>query len=64
MEDFVHDYFSVEKFRKAYARMVEPMPSKEKWPKVDLPFEVAAPLTKRGVGRQKKSRYKSCRKRW
>jgi hypothetical protein len=60
MEDFVHDYYSVEKFRKAYARQIEQLPSKEKWPKVDLAFEVGAPLSKRGVGRQQKNRIKSC----
>ena len=54
MEDFVHDYYSVEKFKKAYARQIEQLPSKEKWPKVELAFEVGAPLSKRGVGRQQK----------
>lgn len=60
MEDFVHDYYSVEKFRKAYARQIEQLPSKEKWPKVELAFKVGAPLSKRGVGRQQKNRIKSC----
>jgi hypothetical protein len=54
MEDFVHDYYYVEKFRKAYARQIEQLLSKEKWPKVELVFEVGAPLSKRGVGRQQK----------
>ena len=54
MEDFVHDYYSVEKFSKAYARQIEQLPSKEKWPKVELAFEVGAPFSKRGVGRQQK----------
>jgi hypothetical protein len=58
MEDFVNEYYSVEMFRKAYARSIESLCSKEKWPKVDLPFQVGAPLKKRGVGRQRKNRIK------
>ncbi|XP_035823234.1 uncharacterized protein [Zea mays] len=60
MEDFVHEYYSVQKFRNAYARMIEPIPHKDKWPKLDLPIEIAAPLSKRSVGRQKKNRIKGC----
>jgi hypothetical protein len=37
-DDFVHEYYSVEMFRKAYAQNIESLCSKEKWPKVDLPF--------------------------
>ncbi|XP_035823118.1 uncharacterized protein [Zea mays] len=36
------------------------MPDKSQWPHVDLPFAVAAPLDKRGRGRYKKLRIKSC----
>jgi hypothetical protein len=35
MEDVVHDYYSKDMFKKAYARRVEFICSKEKWPKVD-----------------------------
>lgn len=44
MEDFVHDYYSVERFRNAYKRLIEPMPDKTQWPHVDIPFNVGAPL--------------------
>jgi hypothetical protein len=54
MEDFVHDYYSVEKFIKAYARRIEFMTSKEKWPKVDLPLQVGAPLKKGVFGGKEK----------
>ncbi|KAF0896656.1 hypothetical protein E2562_026769 [Oryza meyeriana var. granulata] len=60
MEDFVHEYYSVENFRKAYARLIEPLRDKTKWPKVNLELPVVAPLGKRSVGRQKKNRIKSC----
>jgi hypothetical protein len=47
MEDFVHEYYSVQMFRKAYAR--KSLCSKEKWPKVDMPFQVGAPLKKKAI---------------
>jgi hypothetical protein len=34
MEDFVHDYYSVEKFQKAYEGRVEQLRDKFYWPKV------------------------------
>ena len=59
LEDYVHEYYSVERFQNAYKRLIEPLPDKSYWPHVDLPFEVAAPLVPRGVGRQRKQRIKS-----
>jgi hypothetical protein len=60
MEEFVDDYYSVEMYMKAYSRLVEPIENKLFWPKVDFAKEVGAPLGKRGVGRQRKNRIKSC----
>jgi hypothetical protein len=60
MEHFVDDYFSVDKFKKAYGRMIESLSDKSFWPKVNLADEVGAPLGKRSVGRQRKNRIKSC----
>ncbi|WVZ73610.1 hypothetical protein U9M48_021896 [Paspalum notatum var. saurae] len=51
---------SVEMFQAAYGREIEPLTDKSQWPKVHLPFSITAPLTKRGVGRQRKLRFKSC----
>ncbi|WVZ96919.1 hypothetical protein U9M48_042499, partial [Paspalum notatum var. saurae] len=59
LEDFVHDYYSVERFKNAYKRIIEPLPDRTQWPHVDLPFVVGAPL-RRGKGRWKKLRMKSC----
>ncbi|CAN6244322.1 unnamed protein product, partial [Urochloa humidicola] len=50
LEDYVHEYYSVERFQNAYKRMIEPLPDKSFWPHVHLPFKVAAPLVPRGVG--------------
>ena len=36
MDDFVHDYFSVDKLRKAYSGVFNPMTSKHFWQHVDL----------------------------
>jgi hypothetical protein len=44
----------------AYKRIIEPLPDKSQWQTVDLPYAVAAPLDKRGKGRYKKLRIKSC----
>ena len=60
LEDFVHDYYSVQRFKNAYKRLIEPLPDKTQWPKVDIPFSVGAPLDKKGVGRYRKLRIKGC----
>jgi len=60
LEQFVHHYFSVEKFQAAYGREIEPLADKSQWPRVHLPFSMCAPLTKKNVGRQRKLRFKSC----
>lgn len=59
IEDYVHEYYSLEKFKAAYMGIIEPMPDKTHWPKVDLGFLMGAPLAKRPVGRQRKLRMKS-----
>jgi hypothetical protein len=60
MEYFVDDYFSMDKFKKAYARRVEQLGDKSFWSKVSIAADVGAPLGKRAVGRQRKNRIKSC----
>jgi hypothetical protein len=54
----MHDYYSVNTFRAAYGREIEPMIDKTQWPQVDLPFLVGAPLAKLPIGRQRKLRMK------
>ena len=58
LEQFVYDYYSVDKFRAAYGREIEPMTDKTQWPQVELPFLVGAPLAKLPVGRRRKLRRK------
>lgn len=40
-------------------RLIEPLPDKSQWPKVELPFYMGAPICKRTIGKQIKLRFKS-----
>jgi hypothetical protein len=60
MENFVNDYFSVEKFKKVYARRVEQLSDQSFWPQVEIEADVGAPLLKISVGRQRKNIIKGC----
>jgi hypothetical protein len=60
MEYFMDDYFSVEKFKKAYVREVEPIADQSYWSQVPIADYVGAPILKRAVGRQRKNRIKGC----
>jgi hypothetical protein len=56
ISDFVHEYYSVARFRSAYAGRVEAMPDRSQWPAVDLGFKVLPPLLKRAAGRPRVQR--------
>ena len=47
LEDFVHDYYSVQRFKNAYKRLIEPLPNKTQWPKVDILFLLRHQLLKK-----------------
>ncbi|KAG8075418.1 hypothetical protein GUJ93_ZPchr0006g45379 [Zizania palustris] len=54
---FVHEYYSVAKFRAAYEGAVLPMPDRSQWPQcVGFGFKVCPPLQKRAAGRPKVTR--------
>jgi len=55
---FVHEYYSVQRFKNAYYIIIEPLPDRTHWPNVDLPFVVGAPLDKKTAGRYRKLRIK------
>ena len=59
MDDFVHDYFSVEKLRKTYSDVFNPMTSKHFWPRVDLGYKIKKPMLRRKLGRPRKTRIKA-----
>ncbi|KAM3190865.1 hypothetical protein ACQJBY_068691 [Aegilops geniculata] len=59
-QPYVHDYYSVSRFRAAYAGEIEPITDKSQWPQVTLDFEMIPPDLKSSVGRRRKQRIKSC----
>ena len=59
IDEFVDDYFSVDKFRKAYSGTFNPMTSKDSWPHVDLGYKIKKPKLRRNPGRLRVSRMKS-----
>ncbi|CAM0875381.1 unnamed protein product [Alopecurus aequalis] len=59
MEDFVDDYYSVQRFKLAYHFEVTPMGDKSQWPKIDPPFQVIPPQLERPAGRPRKQRIKA-----
>lgn len=54
MQNFVDEFYSVDKFWKAYSKRVVPIDDCSFWPHVDFATEVCAPIGKRVVGRQRK----------
>ena len=52
VEDYMDDYYSVERFKVAYQFEITPMGDKSQWPKNDPGFEVVPPPLERPVGRQ------------
>src|SRR6266508_620341 len=59
MDDFVHEYFPVDRFRKAYACTFNPMTSKDSWPYVDLGYKIKKPKLRRKPRRPRGSRIKA-----
>jgi hypothetical protein len=59
MDDFVHNYFSVENLRKAYSGVFTPMTSKHFWSRVDLGYKINKPKLRRKPGRPRKTRIKA-----
>ncbi|CAD6266896.1 unnamed protein product [Miscanthus lutarioriparius] len=59
IEDYVHEYYYVAKFKKAYEKSVKPMTDRKQWPKMDPRFKLWPPILKRAAGRPRERRYKS-----
>ena len=59
MDDYVHEYFSVAKFKKAYSGVFNPMTSRQFWPRVDPGYKIKKPILRRKPGRPRKSRIKA-----
>jgi len=59
MDDYVHEYFSVAKFKKTSSGVFNPMTSKQFWPRVDPGYKIKKPILRRKPGRPRKSRIKA-----
>jgi len=59
LEDFVHDYYSVQRFKATYQFGVNPMVDKSQWPIVDPGFVMVPPKLERSAGRPRVKRIKS-----
>ena len=60
ISNYVHEYYSIAKFRVAYEQRVEPMPDRSQWPHFELGFKVFPPLLGRRPGRPKVVRIRGC----
>jgi hypothetical protein len=59
MHPYLHEYYSVAKFRAAYATPIPALTDQSQWPEVDIQFSMCPPITKRKAGRPKQSRFKA-----
>jgi hypothetical protein len=59
MDEFVHDYFSVDRFKKTYAGTFNPMTSNDNWPRVDFDYKIKNPLLRRKPVRPRITKIKS-----
>ena len=59
MHPYLHEYYSVAKFRAAYATPILAVTYQSQWPEVDIEFSLSAPLMRIKTGRPKQSRYKA-----
>ena len=60
IEDYVHNYYLVERFRAAYQGVIEPMTDIGQWPKIDPGFKLLPSIEKRSAGRLRKTRIRNC----
>ncbi|KAM0854469.1 hypothetical protein ACQ4PT_050426 [Festuca glaucescens] len=56
IQQYVHDYYSVSRFKATYAYALPALEGKQQWDKVDPGFKLCAPILKRAAGRPRKSR--------
>ena len=59
MHPYLHEYYSVEKFKAAYAKPIPPLTDQSQWPEVDIEFTLCPHVTIRQAGWPKQSRYKA-----
>ena len=62
IQQYVHDYYSVARFKATYAYALPAMEGKQQWDMVDPGFKLCAPVLKRAAGRPRKSQIRPCSK--
>ncbi|XP_020104657.1 uncharacterized protein LOC109721429 [Ananas comosus] len=58
-ENYVHPYFTVAKYKEAYASSIAPLPSCDQWVKIDIGLRVLPPILKRPAGRPRNKRIRA-----
>jgi len=59
MEDYVHDYYSIDRYKKAYGGVFNPMTSKHQWTRVEVGYKICKPKLRRKPGRPRIARIKA-----
>ena len=59
MHPYLHEYYSVAKFKAAYVTPIPALTDQSQWPEVKIEFSMCPPLTKRKAGRPKESGFKA-----
>jgi hypothetical protein len=56
IQEYVHEYYSVARFKATYEHVLPALEGKQQWDIVDPGFKLCAPVLKRAAGRPRKSR--------
>jgi hypothetical protein len=59
MHPYLHEYYSIARFRVAYATPIPALTDQSQWPEVDIEFSMCPPITRRKAGRPKQNRFKA-----
>jgi hypothetical protein len=59
MHPYLHEYYSVQKFKAAYANPIPPLTDQSQWPEVDIHFTLSPPLMRRKAGWPQQSRFRA-----
>ena len=58
IQQYVHEYYSVARFKTTYAHTLPALEGKQQWDRVDPGFKLCAPVLKRAAGRPRKARFR------
>ncbi|GJT28102.1 transposase, MuDR, MULE transposase domain protein [Tanacetum coccineum] len=55
-DNYIDPYFTIDKYKEAYALEIAPMPGKDQWVHIDTSEKIHPPIVKRPIGRPRKNR--------